>query len=83
MKGNKDTAKRIANAEERFIQAVMDQFDKTYKESEKVLEVFKQVDAVRIDPIGGQFSLTAGIYWDKQVIDNALSYDLTIEGKQL
>jgi len=73
MNGTKQMATRIVNAEESFISSVMDQFDKTYEESEKVLAVFKKAKAVRIDPVGGQFRLTSGLFWEADVINNALS----------
>ena len=74
MQGTKDIAQRIVNAEDSFVDSVMEQFGKTKEEAEKVLSVFKEVKAVKIDPILGAFKMTSGLYWDAEVIDNAVNY---------
>jgi hypothetical protein len=68
-------ATKITNAEDRFISAVMEQFSKTKIEAEIILAVFKQYKIVKIDPIGGQFTLSQGIFWDADVMDNALKQE--------
>lgn len=73
MQGTKHVAQRIVSAENRFITEVMEQFGKTKEDAEKVLAVFKRAKAVKIDPITGQFNLTSGVYWEADVIDNAVN----------
>lgn len=66
-------AQRTVNAENSFVQSVMEQFGKTENEAQQVLTVFKQCKAVKIDAVTGQFALTHGAFWDIEVINNALS----------
>ena len=66
-------AQRIINAENKFIDSVVEQFGKTEDEAKIILEVFKREKIVKIDPIGGRFTLTDGIYWDGVVMNNVLS----------
>lgn len=65
-------AQRIVNAENSFVLAVQEQFGKTEAEAEKILEVFKAEKIVILETTG-QFSLSDGIFWDAQVMDNALT----------
>lgn len=74
MKGTEQIAQRIINAENAFIESVVEQFDITEEEGEKVLNAFIKVKAVKIDPVMGQFNLTNGAFWDKQVIENAINF---------
>lgn len=68
----KSIAQRQVNAENRFIDDVMEQFGKTKIEAEKVLQVYRKVGAVRIDPVTGQYLLKHGAFWELSVINNAL-----------
>lgn len=68
----KSIAQRSLNAENRFIDSVIEQFEFNKSDAEKILSVFMGHKIIKIDPIMGQYKLTQGIYWDKQVMDNAL-----------
>lgn len=70
--GFKNMAMRTINAENIFILNIVEQFKKTHLEAGKILEVFKNVKAVKLDSVNGRYVLTHGAYWDKPVIDNAL-----------
>ncbi len=63
---------RIVNAENSFINAVQEQFNKTEAEAKIILEVFKREKVVKIDPVLGQFRLISGLFWEADVMDNAL-----------
>lgn len=67
-------AQRLANAEDRFMAAVQEQFGKTEAEAAKILAVFKDHKIVKLDAITGQFTLSQGIFWDSVVMDNALEF---------
>jgi len=64
---------RLVNAENSFINAVQEQFGFTEKEAEKILSVFKKHKVVKISVNSGGFTLTHGIYWAKDVMQNALA----------
>jgi hypothetical protein len=64
---------RYQNAETSFINDVMEQFNFTEKEATKILQVYKKVKAVKIDPLGGRAILSHGAFWDKEVMQRALN----------
>lgn len=66
------TAIRMTNAENKFIEAVQEQFGKSKEEAEIILSVFKREKIIKIDAIIGQFKLISGIFWDAQVMNNAI-----------
>jgi hypothetical protein len=68
----KTMAIRLTNAENAFMEAVKEQFCKTDVETRKILEVFKSERIVILDPVTSGFTLSNGIFWDAQVMDNAL-----------
>jgi len=73
VKGFEAMAQRTINAQDSFIQNVMDQFGKTKEESLKVLKMFIKAKAVKLDAIHGKYNLTHGMYWNAQVIENAIN----------
>ena len=68
-----DMAQRIVNAENSFIDDVVEQFGTTVAEAEKVLTVFLKHKLVKIDPVGGQCHLKTGAAWEAKVIANAIA----------
>lgn len=64
---------RAVNAENSFINAVQEQFGKTEEEAGIILTVFKREKVVKIDPVLGQFFLVSGLFWEANVMDNALA----------
>jgi len=66
-------ADRISQARIEFVGSVMEQFNKTQDEANKVLDVFIKVKAVKLNVAMGRYDLTHGAYWETAVIDNALS----------
>lgn len=68
----KNMMARYASGEKRFIDSVIDQFGFTQKEAEIILVVFKKVKAVKISHHIGQFTLTHGAFWDREVMQRAI-----------
>ena len=66
-------ADRISQARIEFVGSVMEQFNKTQDEANKVLDVFIKVKAVKLNVAMGRYDLTHGAYWKIAVIDNALT----------
>ena len=57
MKGMQQVAQRLVNAENRFLDAVQEQFGKSEAEAAHILAVFKQLKVVKLDAVTGQFTL--------------------------
>lgn len=72
MNAYQSIATRMNNAEKRFTDAVQEQFEKSLEEAEIILSVFKREKIIKIDAIDGQFKLVSGLFWDAQVMNNAL-----------
>jgi len=70
-KGFEAVAQRIVNAENKFIETAMEQAGLTRPEAEKALAAFKAAKAIKIDPVGGQYSLTDGRFGERDVIRRA------------
>ena len=73
MNGTKEIAIRIENARTDFITSIVEQFNTTPVEAEKVLTVFKNVKAVKLDPVMGRYNLKCGAFWNIDVINNAIN----------
>lgn len=70
-----DMFTRIDNAHNSFIENLMEQFDLTAPQAEKVLRVYQKAKAVKLDPIGGRYMLTHGGFWEADVIKRAIDLD--------
>lgn len=66
-------AHRINQARIEFVNNVMEQFNKTQDEANKVLDVFIKAKAVKLNVAMGRYDLTHGAYWELSVINNALT----------
>ncbi len=62
------------NATDCFLRDVMEQFNASKHDAEKVLRVFKKVKAIKFDSIAGGYTLTHGAYWEPDVIQNAIEW---------
>ncbi len=71
--GTRDIARRIVNAENGFIENVMEQFGTTEAEAVKVLIVFRKAKAVKLDVSMGRYDLTHGAFWEAPVIRRAIN----------
>lgn len=70
--GFKDIATRINNAADSFVADVCEQFGTSKEDAEKVLRVFREYKAVKLDAVGGRYILTHGAYWESDVIKRAI-----------
>lgn len=68
-------AKRIDNAAQRFIDSVTEQFHFTEQEAHTILQVYMKLDVVKIDAVNGVYKLSNGCFWEKDVMQKALSYN--------
>lgn len=66
-------AKRQANIQDNFVNSVMDQFNKTREEANKVWQVYLAERIVKCDFVTGQYQLSHGIFWESDIIDNAIN----------
>jgi len=72
MQACKNIAQRSINAENNFINSVMEQFNFSQNEAEKILSVYKKHKLIKIDYVTGQFNLKDGRFWDRYPMENAL-----------
>lgn len=70
--GTERMAQTLINAEDRFINEVIEQFGKTKTEAVKVLNEYRKAKVVKLDPVNGQFTLKHGAFWESDVIQNAI-----------
>jgi len=70
---NYKVAQRIVNAEERFLEMVQDTIGCSRTDAEKVLSVYRKEKVVKIDMIGGQFTLKHGVFAEPDVLNNAVT----------
>jgi len=74
MNGTKQIAIRQVNAQNKFTQSVQEQFGFTQDQAIIIWNVYRKLKLVKVDSIGGQYILTDGRFWDREVMTNALSY---------
>jgi len=72
-KGAAGIAQRQANAANNFIESVQEQFGLSKEDAGKAWYHFVQNKLVKIDAVGGQYSLTDGRLWDGEVMRRAAS----------
>jgi hypothetical protein len=68
----KDIAVRMDNAASKFIDAVVEQFNFSQEDATTIYNVYLREKIVNIDAVGGQYRLTHGAFWDKEVMKRAL-----------
>ncbi|AVA38317.1 MULTISPECIES: hypothetical protein [Cupriavidus] len=74
MEGTKQVAQRIVNAEENFADTVQEITGCTRDEAFKALVTMRKLRVVKLDPIGGRYNVTHGIYLERDVLRNAIAY---------
>jgi len=62
---------RQQNAGDRFVESAMEQFGMSKPDAEAALARLVKDKVVKLDPIGGQYSLKDGRFWDKEVLARA------------
>lgn len=74
IKGTYEVAQRIVNAENNFIEVVMELSGWKKDEAEKVLAVYRKLKMVKLDLGIGRIKVKHGAYLDVDVIQNAIAY---------
>jgi len=69
--GTRAIAQRIENAENKFVEFAMESAGLTREQAVKALESYKKAKAIKIDPIGGQFSFKHGGFAEADVLRRA------------
>lgn len=69
--GLQAVAKRIVNAENNFIEGVMER-GFTLEEAAKVLREYRKLKVVKLDAVNGVYKVKHGAYWDKDVLQKAV-----------
>ena len=71
--GTLQVAQRIINAENGFVQLIMEKgFTKT--EAEKAMLALLKLKAAKLDPVMGRITMKHGAYWEGDVLRNAVKY---------
>lgn len=73
MNGISDMMIRQQNGINSFLTSVQEQFGKTEAEAIHIYNVFLGEKIVKIDPVMGQFEISHGAFWDRDVMDRALT----------
>ncbi len=76
MNAYKAIATRIASAEDKFIEYAMNTAGLTHDQAVHALKVYRNVKAIKIDAIGGQFTFTHGAFGDARTLQNTINYEL-------
>lgn len=71
--GFRNMAQRIVSAESAFIANVMER-GFTKEEAEKVLRVYRKARVIRLDAVGGVYTVKHGAFWDIEVLRNAVNH---------
>lgn len=74
IKGTYAVAHRIVNAENNFIETIMELANCKKSEAEKVLAVYRKLKMVKLDIGIGRISVKHGAYLDLEVIHNAINF---------
>ena len=72
MNGTSAVAQRMVNAQNGFIENVTSQFGFSQDEALIILNVFIKNKVVKLNLGIGRYNLVHVIYWDKEVMKNAL-----------
>lgn len=73
MYGLKEVAQRIVNAEQNFIGVVREITGCSEADALKVLKTFRKLKVVKLDAVGGRYSVKHGIYLESDVLRNAIN----------
>ena len=71
--GFKNIAIRVVNAENNFVETLMNFGEISKEQAEKVLAVYRKLKLVKLDAVAGVISVKHGAYLEKSTIANALA----------
>lgn len=73
MNGTKQVAQRIVNAEQDFVQMIMEK-GFTREDAFKAMHTMLKLKVAKLDPIIGRISVKHGAYLEIEAIRNAVNY---------
>lgn len=71
--GNRNTATRIANAENDFVDYLVNAASISAKEARKVMAFYLKKKFAKLDAVGGRISVKHGAFLDRDVILRAVA----------
>lgn len=75
IKGTRAIAQRIVNAENDFVQLIMEK-GFTREEANKAMRTMLKLKVAKLDPVGGRISMKHGAFWESDVLRNAVNYNV-------
>jgi hypothetical protein len=69
----KDTVTRVNNAHEGFINSLVESFNLSKEDAEKVLAIFKGAKVVKLYANIGRYEIVHGGYWSESVCNAAIN----------
>lgn len=69
----KQIAQRIVNAENNFIELVMNAGKCSKDEAEKVFNLYRKEKFIKLDAVGGTYKVKHGQFWDYEVLQRAIA----------
>jgi len=66
--GTKAMAQRIVNAENDFVENIVEQFEFSPEDAKTIFSEFVNLKLVKLDVIMGRYQLKDGRFWDKEVM---------------
>lgn len=79
--GTWQVAQRMVNAENNFLQLVMEKgFSR--EEAIKIMQTYLKLKVAKLDAVNGVISLKHGAYWESDTLRNALNYKAPAKGRR-
>jgi hypothetical protein len=65
---------RLINAENNFVEIMMDTANCTKEQAQKVLRVYRTLKVIKLDVAMGRYTFKCGAFLEVDVIQNAINY---------
>lgn len=75
IKGTRAIAERIVNAENTFVQLIMEK-GFTREEANKAMRTMLKLKVAKLDPVGGCITMKHGAFWEADVLRNAVNHNV-------
>lgn len=73
MEGTKQVAQRMVNAENLFIENIMNIAEVNKNDAEKVFQVYRKERIIKLDAVMGVYKIIHGEFYEIQIIKNAIN----------
>ena len=67
-------AQRTVNAEDAFIEMLGNMHNYSSVDAAKILRVYRKLKCVKLDAVGGRYTVKHGAFLDREVCDRALAH---------